>query len=526
MATRRALLILGALALGGCLQDDGGRFNPLRDATTVSEDEERELGLRFDEELRKHARVIEDPVVAGFIQDLGQEVVRTLEPQPFVYRFRVVRDPSLNAFAVPGGYVYFHSGTLLAAGSLDELAGVMGHEIAHVKGHHYARMRKKSQIPDLLAGLAGMGAAVATGRPELLAAAQAVNVAVQLKWSREFEDEADRLGAVFVSRSGWNPAAITRFFERILALQELHPHDLPPYLFSHPDVEDRIESVRQQAEELRPLAVPDPSLAEAFPDVQARLAWMVDRNRESVPPESPPEHPERVDPLLQRADDLAQERRFDEALLVLASAESLEPRDPRVPFRVAELLAAQGRHREAVLAFQRTIRLDPTRALVFYQLGLSHQALGERHNAVYAFEQASRRAGAQSALRQRADWQVETLIFPPLVEVGFADGEGGGGETPLGHPRTSFPFGARRIAWWARLHSRYNSYADAFTLRWSDPRGQLVAETPVTDRGRPWLGALLELEPPGAATPGEWSAEVRFQQDLVDRRTFLVQPER
>ena len=173
MATRTALLTLATLALAclaGCVQDDGTRFNPIKDMTSVSDDEERELGLQFDRELRKKVVVIEDPVVAGFINDLGQEIVRTIEPQPFIYRFRVIQDESLNAFAVPGGYVYFHSGTLLAAGSIDELAGVMGHEIAHVKAHHYARMQKKSQIPDLLVGLAGMAAAVAAEEPGILVA--------------------------------------------------------------------------------------------------------------------------------------------------------------------------------------------------------------------------------------------------------------------------------------------------------------------------------------------------------------------
>ena len=114
MAARAAhLILLASLALAtACVQDDGRRFNPIRDFVTVSVDEEREIGLEFDREIRKHVDVIDDPVVAGFINDLGQEMVRTIEPQPFIYRFRVINDPSLNAFAVPGGYIYFHSGTV------------------------------------------------------------------------------------------------------------------------------------------------------------------------------------------------------------------------------------------------------------------------------------------------------------------------------------------------------------------------------------------------------------------------------
>ena len=250
MAARIARLIAAgtlAAACAGCVQDDGTRFNPVEDALTVSKEEERELGFEFDKALRENAVVIEDPVVAGFINDLGQEIVREIEPQPFIYRFRVVQHPALNAFAVPGGYVYFHSGTLLAAGSIDELAGVMGHEIAHVKAHHYKRMREKAQIPALLTNLAGLAAAVATKDATPMLAAQAANVAVQLRFSREFENEADQLGGVFMTRAGYRPDGITRFFERILALSERYPQDIPPYLFSHPDVGDRIRSVEQGA---------------------------------------------------------------------------------------------------------------------------------------------------------------------------------------------------------------------------------------------------------------------------------------
>ncbi len=518
MAANRSILTLVALlgaACAGCVQDDGQRFNPIDDITNVSDDEERELGLHFDRQLHEKVRVIEDPVVAGFINDLGQAIVATIEPQPFIYRFRVIDADSLNAFAVPGGYIYFHSETVLAAGNLDELAGVMGHEIAHVNGHHYARMRKKTQIPDILAGLAGMAAAVASGRPEPMMAAQAANVAVQLKFSREFENEADRYGTVFMARGGWDPAGITRFFERILAVQKRHPHDIPPYLYSHPDVEDRIASVQQQAENLRPVRDPDPRLEEEFRTTQARLAWLIDHRRESLPPPAPPQDPERLDGALARADDLAEERRLDEALLLLAQIESREPNDPRAPFRIAELLAAQERYDEAIQAYRRTVRLDPKRALVFYQMGLAHKAAGNRHSAVYAFEQASRRAGATSSLRERAEWQIEVLVFPPLLDVGFVDADAIEVE-----PREQFPEDLRRVVWRARLHSRYSSYRDELTLHWTDPRGRLLRATPVKAERGPWIRSSLAI--PAESVPGEWLVDVRYRRDRIARYSFRV----
>ena len=422
-AWRATLAALGVATLHGCVQDDGSLFNPLEMvAPTIDDDAERELGMEFDRELEKHVEVIQDDEVASFLSALGQSIVETLEPQPFVYRFRVVVDPSLNAFAVPGGFIYFHSGTVLAASNVDELAGVMGHEIAHVKAHHYARMRKQMLVPDLLASLAGVAAAVATQEPGLMVASQAVNVALQLSYSREFETEADELGGIFMARAGYDPAGISRFFERIEAEQRRHPHQIPPYLYSHPEVKDRIATVTEAAEDLGPLKRRPAGMEEALLNAQARLARLAELRRTSLPRQVPPANRERSDPLLEAANDRAEAGQVDSALIVLARAEALEPFDPRLPFRAGELLFEQERYPESVAAYQRTLRLDNTRAQVFYRLGLAHKETGTRHRAIYAFEQAVRRAGEKSVLRERANWEIEKLTFLVVAETGFADG--------------------------------------------------------------------------------------------------------
>jgi predicted Zn-dependent protease len=110
-----ALAAATAAVLSACIQDDGRRFNPFRAVVpSISDDDEREIGMQFDRELQEVVPVIHDPVVTDFINELGQALVSQIEPQPFIYRFRVIDDPALNAFAVPGGYIYFHSGTILA----------------------------------------------------------------------------------------------------------------------------------------------------------------------------------------------------------------------------------------------------------------------------------------------------------------------------------------------------------------------------------------------------------------------------
>lgn len=497
-------------------------------AEKSADDEERELGLQFDLALRKQVRVFEDPVVAGFINDLGQEIVRTIEPQPFVYRFRIIEADSLNAFAVPGGYVYFHSGTLLAVSSIDELAGIMGHEIAHVKGRHYARMRKQSQIPDILIGLAGMAAAVATREPGLVIASQAANMAIQLRFSREYENEADHLGSIFVSRAGFRPGAVTRFFDRIVAEEKKHPHELPPYLFSHPDVEDRIDSIEAEALSLKPTRAADPRFARELTEVQARLAYLLDTQRSSVPaaprrPEAPP------DPAIaETARRLEGAGRYDEAILAWTRAEGQDPSDPQIPFQIGELLARQQRHREAALAFRRTIALDPTRARVFYALGNSLEAVGDRHSAVQAYEQASRRSGAGSTLQQKAEWRIEMLIFPPWIESGLRlANDTGTSETTAATTATRFPAGTRQLIWWGRLDPRYETYARHLGVRWIDPGGRIASQGPIE------AGRKLEFEAPldpadtgSALASGNWRVEILYHEEVVARQTFSIQPSR
>jgi len=522
--TRVAFLGAALLCLGGCIQKDGSRFNPFRAVVpSVSEDDERAIGMEFDRELQSLVTVIHDPVVTDFINELGQSLVSQIEPQPFIYRFRIIEDPELNAFAVPGGYVYFHSGTVLAAASIDELAGVMGHEIAHIKQHHYARMRKQSQIPDLLIGIAGMAAAVAAKEPGILVATQAANVAMKLRYSRQYEAEADKYGSVYMVRAGYDPAGITRFFERIVELQKQSTTVIPPYLYSHPDVEDRIAAVEIAAESLHPTHSPDPALAAALPAVQARLAELVDTNRAALVATLPPGDRPSSDPALQEAMALAKAGDREAALTRLGAAQAANPDDPRVAFETGELLFEAGRYADAAASYRRTLALDASRAKVFFKLGLAYQAMGERHRAVYALEQAALRAGESSTLRKRADWEILKLTFTIVPEAGFADGlRDKHADTPVGWAQQVFREGDERIAWWAELNPRFASYSDAFVLRWTAPDGHVVQQEEVDQFSGPYIGSVVKFE--NGAEPGVWTAELLLGEDMVDRRSVDVRP--
>jgi predicted Zn-dependent protease len=504
----------------------GPSFNPVRQFTEVSEDQERDLGMQFDREVGKHLQLVDDPVVLSFMNDLGNEILKKIPQQPFIYRFRVVKDPTLNAFAVPGGYVYLHSGTILAAGSVDELAGVMSHEIGHVKGRHYARMREKAAIPELLATLAGVGAAVATGKGEAAVAAQGINQAVQLHFSREFENEADQLGMDYMTRAGYDTTGMARFFERIVALEKKQElgFEIPPYLYSHPDVKDRIGTVSLLAPKFRPQTAPDPGFEPRLREVQARLAILADAKRSSMRPPLPPK-PASSDLALAEAERLLEAGQLEAALGVLGQGEDLSPADPRLPYRRAELLEQAGRRSEAIAEYRHTIALDPQQAMVLYKLGLAYKAAGDKRNAVFYLEQAASRFGERSALEKNARWEAFKLTFKAFEVSGLSDGSvERGADTVAGYSRERFKTSDEKAVWWGRLNGRFSDKAEKLRVRWKDPSGDVRRDEALAELSSPVYASELAIREGQDVESGSWTVEVLLEDDVVESRSFRIDP--
>lgn len=531
-ARRRSLAAAAALlaALAACASDKKGGssgWNPVRQLTDVSEDQERDLGMKFDAEVSKHLTMVDDPVVLSFVHDLGNEILKKVPHQPFLYRFRVVQDPSLNAFAVPGGYVYLHTGTILAAGNVDELAGVLSHEIGHVKGHHYARMREKAAIPELLTTLAGLGAAVATGQGGLAVAAQGVNQALELKFSREFENEADQVGMDLMSRSGWDPSGMARFFDRLVELEKKETRAglaIPPYLYSHPDVKERIVTVEILAPKMRPQKAPDPGFEPRLREAQARLSILADAGRRSMRPPSP-QRSAATDVALAEAERLAGAGQLEAALGTLAQGEDRAPADPRLPYRRAELLEQAGRRSDAVAAWRRALDLDPQQAMVLYRLGLACKAAGDRRCAVFHLEQAARRFGERSELQKDARWEAFKLTFKPFEQTGLADGsDARGADTVAGYSREQFHTADEKAVWWGRLNAHYADHLEKIRVRWKDPSGDVRREDEGEDLSTPVLVSELPIREAQSVPAGSWSVEVLLDEDVVERKSFQIDP--
>ena len=250
-----ALLLVLALAAG----------TPARAAR---EGPEQELGRRFFLMARSELPLVEDPAVVEYVERIGRRLVTTLGPQQFDYRFYVVQSPVLNAFAVPGGYIFVFSGLVSRVSNDDELAGVLGHEMGHVSGHHIVREQQEGQA---WTAATLLGVLLSAINPVLGAAAVGAAQTAQLKYSREFEQEADYLGLRYADEAGYDPHALGTFFKALLAEQRINPAGVPPYMLSHPITEDRVAHVETTitAEKLktpagRPAAAPELSEVRAI----------------------------------------------------------------------------------------------------------------------------------------------------------------------------------------------------------------------------------------------------------------------
>jgi beta-barrel assembly-enhancing protease len=203
---------------------------------------EAEIGRKFSLVALAQLPLVRDYTVQRYVQRLGQRLVAHLDHPEFPYQFSVVQEPHLNAFSVPGGYIYVHSGLLLRISSEDELAGVVGHEIAHVQGHHAMRQQQDTKWTTY-AGLAAMALAIIN--PVLAAGTSSAAAMTQLNSQRQLEEEADYRGLQYLRQAGFDPYGMPRFLKKMWAEERLNAANIPPYFRSHPLSKERLSYIER-----------------------------------------------------------------------------------------------------------------------------------------------------------------------------------------------------------------------------------------------------------------------------------------
>ena len=237
---------------------------------------EKEIGLgkQLAQEVERQAKIIDDPVIAEYVNRVGQNLVRNSDAKvPFT--IKVLDSEEVNAFALPGGFFFVNSGLLLKADNEAELAGVMAHEIAHVAARHGTRQATRGTIINYASlPLIFMGGW--TG----YALYQAAGIAIPLgflTFSRAFESEADMLGLEYLYKAGYDPTAFVDFFEKIETLEKKKPGTMSKVFSTHPLTDDRIAAAQKNIATILK-AKPEYVLnTSEFNDVKERLAVLHNR---------------------------------------------------------------------------------------------------------------------------------------------------------------------------------------------------------------------------------------------------------
>jgi predicted Zn-dependent protease len=215
----------------------------------LSEEDEMKLGEQVHRELLKQARLVEDPGLNAYINALGQKLARNSGRPNIPWRFYVVDDKSINAFATLGGRVYVHSGLLAATTSEAQLASVLGHEIGHIVGRHGLENVKRSQKYGTLAGLAQIAGAVLGGQAGAGIGELAGNMIAGgylMKHSRDAEREADYLGLYNIRRAGYNTGGMVEMFQILQKVTQSSPNALGGVLASHPPAGERATNTTRE----------------------------------------------------------------------------------------------------------------------------------------------------------------------------------------------------------------------------------------------------------------------------------------
>jgi predicted Zn-dependent protease len=367
-------------------------------AAAISLKEEHKLAREFMKYINSNYELIEDPTIVGYVESVGKKILDKMPPQPFEYHFYVIKEPSYNAFAIPAGHVFVHSGLLEAMDSEDELAGILGHEIAHVVNRHLSKRIERSKKIDLaaLAGMvAGIFIGVTTGEG---AAAQALTIgsaaagqSATLAHSREDEAQADQLGLKYIQAAGYDPKGLIEILKKIRSKQWFGSSQIPTYMMTHPALEDRIVGIDSWARQNRnkhPAHQPKASISTIpFRKIKIRLKALygdVDttlqefRNGLQTSP-----HDE--DLLYGYGLILARVGKRPEAVKIIKKAQSKNALDPFILTDLGRIYYMDGRYREAYDTLEGALSIPSDNPAGLYYFGRTQVALNKLSGAIGTF---------------------------------------------------------------------------------------------------------------------------------------------
>jgi len=330
---------------------------------SITVKEEEEMSRRMMQVIYKHFEFIDDPVIVAYVNKIGSRILAALPEQPFKYHFHVIKEDVYNAFATPAGHIFVYSGLLEAMDEEEELAGILGHEIAHVYSRHISQKIERSKKIGL-ATLAGIAAGVLLGVGGGGEAASAVTIgsmaagqSAELAYTRENEMQADQFGLKFITEAGYSAEGLLKILKKIRSKTWFGSDQIPTYLMTHPAVDDRISYIS---------------------------SWIETYNRTSKP--IPLVNEDDFNRVLTRV-----ETRYGDEQTVLNKLEAAvarNPQDPLAHYRYGLILARVGRRQEAIKQIRIALTKRAFDAYILKDLGWIYFLDGQYPQALKTLESA------------------------------------------------------------------------------------------------------------------------------------------
>jgi len=283
-----AMLCMAALALrGDDKKDDVDEIGNRKVAhkSIISEEKEIAIGKQYSVEIERSAKLMTDPVVNEYVNRVAQNVARNSDLK-IPLTVKIIDDPTINAFALPGGFLYVNTGLLQAAEEEDQVAGVVAHEIAHVAARHWASQMTKATILQF-AMLPLMF--VPMSYPVYMGVMEAYMNGVPLaflKFNRGAEAEADYLGIQYMYKAGYDPNSYVSFFGKVMDEERRMPGSMPQVFMDHPPTGDRIIKTEEEIKQILPKRDQYLVSTSEFDDVKARLQQVISNRKKLKPGES------------------------------------------------------------------------------------------------------------------------------------------------------------------------------------------------------------------------------------------------
>lgn len=389
----------------------------------MSIEEEKELREKLLRMVETKVPLVKDPEIVDYINGVGQKILQNVEGKYFDYEFFVIEDQGINAFAMPGGLIFVHTGLLEVISTEDELGCVLAHEIGHIQGRHIARRMERMQAVSLASAAMAIGGLFLGGSQASTAAivsSGALASSIDLKYSRADEEEADRRADQWLCKSGYDPSGLSSVMKKILQFRWLGSDAIPSYLMTHPDSSQRITYLEDllQQHPCTNISKKDPFMLQkiqikikALTEDPQKLVMKYRQELASRPDDLTAHyglaiglltakeydeaiqqlkwlavhHPERRDFLSDLGKAYYTAGRYDDAIQTLSAFLALDPNDKAVRFYLGSAFLQKGDTQSALPIFYNLKGSWPDRAALYLNLGKCMSGEGKPGEAHYYY---------------------------------------------------------------------------------------------------------------------------------------------